>query len=234
MKATAILIVMLMFVLAAQGWAGDSRRYVGDTQATPGQVNKNTKMALHLIQHSGSCKGVTISSRADIVKNLDTWSTDPSTGGIDAFLVVFDYDSITGIEYGLSWPSEWGTASTKICIPSPISVGGIVNPGDGISISWVGATCKIPSNHGGADAPFLLVASTWVIPSVGGGEIVIKDNPPTGATVVQSCRDGEFRGPESVDSVFDAGALMPTGLYEGPPRFATEPSTWGSIKAMFK
>jgi len=208
MKVTTVLLPILVFTLMSQCCAGGGKAYLDEGGSW--YANPNVKMALHLIQHTGSCKGVTLNTSTDIVSELGTWSTDPSTGGIDAFLVVFDYDSITGIEYGLSWPGDWGTASTKVCLANPIAIGGITNPGDGISISWAGATCKIPSNKpGGNSAPFLLATSTWVMPT-GAGDIWIRYNFATGLLGVKNCRDLSFRSCEYPDSIFSAAVVPPT------------------------
>jgi hypothetical protein len=59
-------------------------------------------------------------------------------------------------------------------------------------------------------------------------------DPTTNSTQVFNCRSEDFRGPESPDSIFDGGILMPAdSLTQGSPRLV-EPSTWGSIKAMFR
>jgi hypothetical protein len=211
MRATIVVLAVLVLSTISLCWGG--------SMTPPGEVNAHTKMALHLKQHWGTCKGVNLNSRNDIVKNLDSWSTDPIDGGVDAFLVVFAYDSISGADYGLDWPADWGTVSTSVCVSGAISVGDIRYPRDGITILWPVSMCKIPSNKpGGNSPPFLLLTRTWFFPT-GAGEIIIRENPYTLFTAVIDCRPEQFRFEECVDSVFDAGLLMPTGLYAGPPPY---------------
>jgi hypothetical protein len=240
MKASVIVLSIIVLMLASQGWAGSTKSLVPDTDTT--KVNGHFKLALHVERHgTHTCSAknaLTIASFDDIVRNLDTFDG----AGIDAFLVVFDYDSITSVEYGLSWPAEWGSAESFVCVPNNLSIGSIVNPGDGMIFSWTGdPSCRIPNGQpGGNTAPFFVTSFTYVVPT-GAGEIVIRDdpdfeNPPTfdGKTAVTSCGGDSTRIPSYPEYVYDAGIQMPTGIYEGPPRFATEPSTWGAIKSIFK
>jgi hypothetical protein len=228
----------MIVALATQVSAGDGKGYFGDSKLTG--VNSTVKFALHLVSHgTHTCtKNVlSITSFDQIVRDLDTWNPDPSTGGVDAFLVVFDYDSLSMVEYGLTWPSDWSTASTFVCVSGAISVGGIVNPGDGIAMAWnaEGTGCKIPTGHsGGNTAPFFVTSYTWLMPSttVGGLIEFIPDPATNDMGVVECTFPEELRGFQSVSYVYDAGTLQVTDPPGHEP--AVEPTTWGSIKSMFK
>jgi hypothetical protein len=200
MKATAICL-MLALLLTSHLAAGVRSDYGASTDTS--RVNGHVKMALHVRQHAKGCSGVTLGGFDDIVWSLPTWSTDPSTGGIDVFLVVFDYDSLSGIEYGLSWPPEWGSASTRSCIPDPVSAGTIIEPGDGMTLLWE-TGCKIPLGWpGGNTAPFLLAACTWLMPT-GPGWIRVTENPASMSDGVFDCGSPDYRGYEYVSDCYCA------------------------------
>jgi hypothetical protein len=230
MKASVIVLSIIVLILASQCLAGSAKSLIPDTDTT--KINGHVKFALHLAPHGTyTCKKQpTISIQGDIVNNLDAFSA-----GVDAFMVVFDYDSLKVVEWGLSWPSEWGSASTFICVANPISVGGIVNPGDGIAISWGDPACRIPNGlPGGNTAPFFIPAYSYLIPT-GTGQIEIWDDPPTTSIGVSSCGDESQAVYSYVMHVYYAGILMSGGgIYDGGPTHATEPTTWGAIKSVFK
>jgi hypothetical protein len=206
-KATAEVLAILVIGLVSPCVAGEGRAYLNDSPSR--HANEFVKMAVHLAPHSGTCNGVTLDGFQDIARVIDDWSDDPTVGGIDAFLVVFDYDSLTLVEYGLTWPQEWGTGITRICISDPISVGNITFPGNGIAISWIGADCKIPQDRPGGNTPrFLPAAYTWLVPS-GSGSIEITPNPYTDVIGVTDCRPDDYRGYEIVTYTYDAQVGRP-------------------------
>ena len=235
MKAIAIGVSIMFLALAAQVSAGDSPGMFGDSKADG--VNSNVKFALHLVTHGvHTCTKnvVSLSSFDQIVRNIDTWGGD----GIDAFMVVFDYDSLSLVEYGLDWPADWGTASTFVCVSGAITVGGISNPGDGIAIAWpvddsyVG--CKIPNGApGGNTAPFFVSSFSWLAPSASvAGLIELIPDPATNTMGVVECRSpSELRGYQEASFLYDGTTLQTAPDGHVP---AVEPSTWGSIKSMFK
>jgi hypothetical protein len=240
MRATAIALLIAVCALATYCWAGSTGSFVPATDTTV--VNGHVKMALHLAPHGvHTCteNPVSIGSFGAIVRNLDGFEV-----GVDAFMVVFDYDSLRVVEYGLNWPAEWGSASTFCCVPNNLTIGMIINPCDGISISWYGEPlCRVSNDHaGGNTPPFFVTSYSYLVPT-GAGEIVIKDdpdlvNPPMGVIGVSSC--GESAIFSYVSRVYDAGILLPNGPYDGSPRNgacghpSVEPTSWGSIKSMFR
>jgi hypothetical protein len=144
-------------------------------------------------------------------------------------MVMYDYDSVYVVEYGLQWPAEWGTASTQVCF-SPIKVGNIINTDDGMALSYT--VCNV---SGGNRAAILPVAWHWMIPTTD-GQIKIRDfRKAIGGTDymdVVDCREPTYRGLSTPLRVYYAGVNVTP--YVGPPEFATEPTTWGAIKAMFR
>ncbi len=180
------------------------------------------KMALHIDTHQsrGCTKGVpSISSQDDLVRVWDSY------GDIDVFVYIFNYNRLMGVDYSLVWPEEWGTTSFTSC--SDLIIGDPHNPGDGISQAWT--SCK--SRYEGAPA-FLLCGWAWLYAS-SDGEIKIMDLPGGGDQWIRigDCADSS-EDLVTPDSVFYAGVNVDP--YEGPPVYATRPTTWGAIKAMFR
>jgi hypothetical protein len=181
-------------------------------------ANQTSKFVLHIEQHAArSCaEGMpSIGTRDDLERVHDTCED------IDVFFVIFGFDSLRGVQYGLVWPEGWGSASTTHC--ADFAVGSIVNPGDGMAMTWSG--CQLA----GAVPAFWPVAWSWLLPA-SEGQIQISNNPATDALTVSSCSFEEAE-PESV---FFAG--VNTDPYEGPPGdgVGIEPTSWGQIKAMFR
>jgi len=222
MKAIAITMCVMMLAVALPCWAGGSKGYYGDA-GTP-TVNANVKMALHVQAHGASCKAMP--SFPDTNAIVRTWN---QYSDIDVFLLVFDYDSVLVVEYGLKWPGDWGLASSKFC-GDPIVVGTIANSGDGTAMAWT--VCQVSGGNRPAIWP---VAWSWLAP-ISDGEIEIKDFQPngpdsTGNNDVVDCRSPGLAQEWPV-RVYNAGVNVDP--YEGPPRYATVPSTWGAVKALFK
>jgi hypothetical protein len=176
--------------------------------------NQNLKVALHVRAHeTRTCsKNMPyINGRADLERVWDAY-TD-----VDVFFVVFSYDSLTGVQFGLRWPQDWGSAFTSHC--GDLAIGSIRDPGDGLSLTW--QTCQ--TAH---DRPrYWPVAWAWLSPA-SDGEVSVTSHFLTVA-------DCAFLESEP-ESIFNAG--LNVDPYEGPPngRVATVPATWGAVKAMFR
>jgi hypothetical protein len=169
------------------------------------------KIAVHLEAHaSRSCaKAATtpvISGCADIVATHAGFN-------VDAFPVMFDLVEYQGFDYGLNWVSPYSAVFTSC---SPLTIGGIVNPGDGVSHAWY--TCQ--------PGPVVIPGFAWLYSY---GLVCLVAHPEAGGPNIGDC----------------AGALdLPVGNYcggtNGEPGedpcapTAIEPSTWGAIKSMFK
>lgn len=181
---------------------------------TPTPDNQYLKVVLHVEAHeTRSCSKnmPSITGRADFERMWDTY-TD-----VDIFFVVFSYDSLTGVEFGLKWPQAWGSAFTCHC--GDLAIGSIADPGDGMSMTW--QTCQTPD----ARPQYWPVAWTWLSPT-SDGEVEITPH-------FLSTSDCAFVETEP-ESIFNAG--LNVDPYEGPPGggVATVPVTWGAVKAMFK
>jgi hypothetical protein len=202
MKASMLL--MLAVVLVYAGAVGGS--------TTPD--NQNLKVILHVEAHATrtcSKNMPTLSNRTDLVRMWDT-HTD-----VDVFFVLFSYDSLTGVQFGLKWPRDWGSAFTYHC--GDLAIGSISAPGDGISLTW--QDCQSSDVR----PQYWPVAWTWLDP-VSDGEVEITPH----FLMTADCAFQESK-PESI---FNAG--LNVDPYEGPPGggVSVQPTTWGGVKAMFR
>jgi hypothetical protein len=202
MKAAALLALAGVLVLASPAGGSTTRD------------NQNLKVILHVEAHATrtcSKNMPSISDRDDFVRMWET-HTD-----VDVFFVVFSYDSLTGVQFGLKWPQDWGSAFTYHC--GDLAIGSISEPGDGISLTW--QTCQ----RNGARPPYWPVAWTWLAPA-SDGEVEITPH-------FLGTADCAFQRSEP-ESIFNAG--LNVDPYEGPPGggVAVQPTTWGAVKAMFR
>lgn len=225
MRTTAIIIGLLVLALAVPCWAGSSKQLITDPSAPA--IGGTYKAALHIKAHGSSCKS--LPTFADTLAINRTWSIIGGDG-IDVFYVLYDFDSLTVFEFGLSWPADWLTGEFTACA-GPIVVGGIVNPGDGASLAF--PSCQISAGLTGANRPaFWTHCWVWLIPA-SNGEIEIKDMPMSGDLLYVHCGNanhGEYK--VNPMTVYHAGVNVDP--YEGPPKYAVEPTTWGAIKAIFE
>lgn len=181
---------------------------------SPTPDNQNLKVVLHVEAHDArSCSKnmPTITSRSDFARMWDTYMD------VDIFLVVFSYDSLTNVQFGLEWPQEWGSAFTYHC--GDLAIGGIENSGDWLSLAW--QTCQ----RNDVRPQYWPVAWTWLSPT-SDGEVAISSQ----YLITVDCAFQET----DPESIFNAG--LNVDPYEGPPGggVATVPSTWGAVKAMFR
>lgn len=172
-------------------------------------VNANAKVAIHVIPHgSRTClkNFPTITSKDDIIV------TEPS-GDVDAFPVFFDMVEYQGFDYGLSWP---GTQSCAFTSCSPLAIGTITWPGDGISHAWY--VCQ----------PYAIGVPGWAwIGEPAAAQISIVDHP-----TVESVLVGDCGNPATLDTVY-LNERFYSGI-GGEIGQATVPTSWGEIKAKFK
>ncbi len=214
MKATAIALLacILIIAFAAPCFSGQSRSY----QTLAG----GPKMALHIQAHNAkqSCGNLPVIDQFEDITRMVS-----GTGDYDVFMVVFDFDGLTGggftyAEFALVWPGGWGSAATSHC--GDLAIGGIVNPYDAIALSW--STCQ--TSH--AFAP---ISWTW-INAGGAGQIQIDYRSGLPRFLgVTDCAFVEI----PTEYVYFAGVDVTP--WEGVPTVdATEPTTWGGIKAMFR
>ena len=196
--------------------------YAGHTHG-PLAANTNVKMAIHLLEYNSGMGCTTkqgfpqISGTGEIVDRIDPGSYPYN---MHAFPVVYGFVELTGVAFGLTWPAGWGSTAWTRCVGDQ-AIGSIVNPGDGQAFTYL--TCKYPPG----DIPsFLVLGYAW-LEAAAAGEVEISANPSTNYLNVTDCLFQET----VIESVFHGGiGLEP---YKGGPKYATEPTTWGEIKAMF-
>ncbi len=174
------------------------------------------KAALHVLPHeSRTCTAAwpVITACAGIT------TAHPGCGDFDVFPVFFDLVEVGRIEYGLTWPAQWGDCVFTPCAGDNV-VGGIVSPGDGIAHEW--DRCF--------QAEIVIPGYAWFSPTVTPGQITLATNPLTG-----------FLGATDCDGVRDfAIGLAASGVCGIPGEdpcacgCASEPRTWSGIKSMFR
>ncbi|MGD9401467.1 MAG: hypothetical protein PVF95_04245 [bacterium] len=190
--------------------------------AGAGLLNQHVKLGLHIELHEerGCSKNMPVlNDRQDFV---NYWMSAEFPCDFDFFVVVFSFDETQGVEFALDWPGEWGsTWYTFVCADN--NLGDIREPGDWISIVY--NQCQ-PGNDG---TGFLIPAWAWLT-ATGPGELEILPTPGDRISLI-GCWHHDYEE-IMVDSVFYAAiGFVP---YMGPPLVATEPTTWGGIKAMFR
>lgn len=187
-----------------------------------GPINQHVKLGLHIELHEerGCSKNMPVlNEREDFV---NYWASAEFPCDFDVFVVIFNFDETQGAQFAMDWPAEWGsTWYTFVCADN--NLGDIKEPGDWISMVY--NDCR-PGHDGTA---FLIPAWAWLT-ATGPGELQILPGPYDMISLV-SCDESDHQE-TMVDSVFYAAiGFMP---YMGPPLVATEPTTWGGIKAMFR
>jgi len=196
-----VILVFVMLVLASACAHGGS--------------NAGHKIAIHVMSHeSRTCSKSfpTITSCEDIV------TTYADSGDIDVFPVFYELTEVTGMEYGLEWPTAWGTCAFTTCT-GDFAIGGITNPGDGLSLTWT--SCQ--------EVSVVIVGFGW-ISATGGGMVRIVDSDATSGIGVVDCA---FRADAPEDTVH-AGIGGEEGDDPCDQPVPTDYSSWGKIKGMFR
>jgi uncharacterized repeat protein (TIGR01451 family) len=133
------------------------------SQTTLAGSNPTHKIAVHVMPHGATCKGLPSFETCS-----DIQTTYPGLGDIDVVPVFFDLVEFTVVEFGLTWPTEWGTMAYTRCA-GDMAVGEIVEPGGGTATVWT--TCQqawsVAHGHG------------WLTASVP-GTVTAVANPATG------------------------------------------------------
>jgi hypothetical protein len=128
--------------------------------------------------------------------------------------VFFDMVEFQGFAYGLSWPGSY-TCTFYSC--SYMTLGTIVNPGDGVIQTW--QTCQ----YGETAIP----GWAWIYNDP--GMVCVIPHPVEGGVHIGHCGSGD---PDEPIVSFCAGI----GGYIGddPCAISTDAGSWGAIKAMFE
>jgi uncharacterized repeat protein (TIGR01451 family) len=154
--------------------------------AAAGGANANSKLALHVVSHGTSCKS--LPAVADCSELVTTFA---GTGEIDVIPVFYNLNETVVLEFGLAWPEEWGTCQYSTCWGN-VSLGGIVNPGDGVVTTSFSCDSSWSIAHGfgwlGATSP---------------GRISVVANPPTSEITVVDCQP-EYPGSDWPAATFSS------------------------------
>jgi hypothetical protein len=167
------------------------------------------KVGVHVLPHaSRTCAKnfPVITFCADII------TTEPGPD-VDAFPVFFDLVEYQGFDYGMTWPGMYTCAFTSC---SDLAIGTITHPGDGISHAWY--ACQ--------PGPVAICGWGWIWDY---GIVCVVPHPTAGGINIGDC-SGFIDGPICI---FCSGI----GGYIGDDPCwptATEQSTWGDIKGIFK
>lgn len=122
-----IAVSLVILVFAAGVWA--------HVEATPQPIGH---AAVHVVAHGTSCKSLPPLDSCDLINTAYI-----GTGDVDIIPVFYYLAPYTAVEFGLSWPADWGSCSFVPCGTGTV-LGSIRNPGDGIIKFW--ATCQTGSS----------------------------------------------------------------------------------------
>jgi hypothetical protein len=202
MKILAIALALTM-LLSVAATAGD---------------NPAAKVCVHLEDHNAkrACPLPAFTACTDINTN---YTAVAPYSQIDAIVVFYNVVGFAGAEFGLTWPAAWGTTSFTHC--ADFAIGAIVNPGDGLAITWT--NCQ-PGYGVGVGYAWLYAYPTSP------GYICPIPSPASGKLMVADCTVNANE--DEVLCILCAGV----GVIGDDPceETATEASTWGGIKSMFK
>ena len=175
--------------------------------------NPVAKVAVHVRPHTlkGSC-----TLEPAIVGCEGIVTTEPGFSA-DAFPVFYDLVEFLGVEYGLCWPAWTYSAAFNNC--ADLVIGAVVWPGDGASHTWL-------SCQAGVAVPSFM----WLYADAP-GMVCPCPHPIAGAITILDCEEGN----DYPCGIFCAGVY---GMIGDDPcdggASATETSTWGGIKGVFK
>ena len=173
--------------------------------------NPNMKVGTHVRYHDpkAGCNYGTIATCVDIN------TTEPSYN-VDVFPVFFDLNAYLGCEYALCWPAWAYSAAFNNC--TDLVIGSIVWPGDGASHTWL--TCQ--------PGPVAVPSFVWLYADTP-GMICPCPHPVSGMISILDCAEGL----DDPVCIFCAGVYGMIGDDPCAPT-RTQPTNWGSIKAMFE
>jgi hypothetical protein len=131
--------------------------------------------------------------------------------------VFYNLVEYKGCEYGLSWPGTY-TCVFNSC--SDLVLGGIVNPGDGVSHVWL--DCAYGS----------VMIPGWIsIYEPGQAAICVVEHPESHQVSALDCNDN---ADHPVFNPFCAGIGGAEGDDPCHGYISTDGDTWGSIKTLFR
>ena len=156
--------------------------------------NLQHKIAVHVVPHASGCGSLpTFTDCSQIVTSYT------STGDIDVIPVFFDLTEYLVVEFGLIWPSEWGSMEYTRCV-GDLAIGQILHPGDGIATCWSECQNQWAVSHGFG----------WLT-ATGPGTVTAVPNPATGDYGAVDCQPLDVREYDPPAAVFAAGVGGPQG-----------------------
>jgi len=199
MKGWSIAVVFLCVALAGALLAGE---------------NPNAKIAVHVMTHNAklSCSSSfpNLSDCDDIVYTVESQD-------VDCFPVFFDLSEFLGCEYGMSWPGAYSAAFTSC---SDLTIGGIVDPGDGVAHTWT--ECQ--------NEDIAIPGWAWIY-EPDSATVCIVQHPLSFGIRVLDCSEG-LDGPKY--DPYCAGIAGDDGDDPCGYPTVTKNSTWGSVKSIFR
>ena len=138
-------------------------------------------------------------------------------GDVDVFPVFYDLSEVSRIQYGLTWPAEWGSCVFQSCIGDQ-SIGEIAYPGDGYDIVWL--ECQQVST--------LVCGVGWLYADFPGQVTAVAD-PGHGFVGTFDCSNVQD----------DPAGVSPAGICGTPGgdpcgTAGVVQTTWGKVKSLFE
>jgi hypothetical protein len=181
---------------------------VGAT-AFAGQNAGVGKAAIHVLDHASR----TCTKSFPAIVGCADIQTELAAPDADCFPVFFDLVEYQGFDYGMTWPGMY-TCAFASC--SDLTIGTILNPGDGVSHAWY--VCQ--------PGPVAITGWGWIYDY---GTVCLIAHPTAGGPSIGDCA-GALDTPVRTFCAGIGGTpgddpCAPTGI---------QPTTWGAIKDMFK
>jgi uncharacterized repeat protein (TIGR01451 family) len=194
--------------------AGDgtpSAAAIRNTTVCGSHGNPDAKVAVHVMDHASR----TCTKDFPVITQCGEIVYEIPGSDVDAFPVFFDLIEYQGFDYGFHWPGTYSCAFTSC---SDLTIGAIVNPGDGISHAW--SVCR--------PGPTAIPGWGWIL-EPGPALVCVIEHPTTQTINIGDCL-GEIGQPLCS---FCAGIAGAHGDRPCAP-INIESTKWGAIKAMYK
>jgi hypothetical protein len=181
-----------------------------------GGQNFQVKAALHVLPHEDrDCSTDFFNDTA----TTEIYTTYEGCGGFDVFPVFFDLVEVTRLQYGLTWPSDWGTCVFTPCAGDQVE-GAISSPGDGVTHMW--DVCY--------ETSVVVTGFAWFGPVAPPATISLTVNPTASFIGPTDCSG-------SSDFLIGLAAAGVCGIPGEDPcdcGCPVDPQTWGAIKRLFE
>jgi hypothetical protein len=174
-------------------------------------VNPNAKVAVHVLPHETRSCDVnfpTIDSSSEINH------TYQDCGDVDFFPVFYGLIAYQGVDYGVTWPEEWGSCEFTTChdgltIDLYDNYGDpeVFDPGDGLAQAWF--DCQ--------EGSIVIPGYGWLSATTPGRICMVRGLHFYVAPVIADCNEGE----DAVTESFCGGVCGAVGDRPGPGRSAS-------------